>query len=220
MLETIISEKSLPGPPRVTTPSRSQTLPNGHPAARSSTNLRLKGLLSGKGLAFDKALPTPTPTSPQTSVSSLPHSDGVSQSTKEDGSGDASPLPSAPVDNGRTSQASPAGFKEIEAAKEGSETDALDPTLTPESGQEHAITKTPSPPPPPPHALEPPSEQRSPETLKGNSNHSESDRAETVSDSPLSERVSSTPAPSAVELESVQTPQEDELSPASLAEAG
>ena len=199
----------------MTTPSRSQTLPNGHSAARSSTNLRLKGLLSGRGLAFDKALPTPAPTSPRTSVSSLPPSDGVSETTKVDGNGDASPLPSAPVDNGRTSQSSSSGFKEIEVAKEGSETEALDSAPTPGSRQEHVRTRTPSP---PPRATEPPSEQLSPGAMNGNSN-SESGGTETVPQLPLSEPVNSTPAPSAVELESVQTPQEDEILPASPAEA-
>ena len=54
MLETVITEKSLPGTnstPGPSTPTRSNTL---------SANQRLKGLLSGKSSNFDKPMPIPT----------------------------------------------------------------------------------------------------------------------------------------------------------------
>ena len=54
MLETVITEKSLPGTnttPGPPTPTRSNTL---------SANQRLKGLLSGKSSNFDKPMPIPT----------------------------------------------------------------------------------------------------------------------------------------------------------------
>ena len=56
MLETVITEKNLPGtnpPPGPSTPTRSNTL---------SANQRLKGLLSGKSSSFDKLMPIPTGT--------------------------------------------------------------------------------------------------------------------------------------------------------------
>ena len=54
MLETVISEKALPGTsstPGPSTPTRSNTL---------SANQRLKGLLSGRSSSFDKPMPIPT----------------------------------------------------------------------------------------------------------------------------------------------------------------
>ena len=54
MLETVITEKSLPGTnttPGPSTPTRSNTL---------TANQRLKGLLSGKSSSFDKPMPIPT----------------------------------------------------------------------------------------------------------------------------------------------------------------
>jgi vacuolar protein sorting-associated protein 54 len=54
MLETVITEKSLPGAnatPGPSTPTRNNTL---------SANQRLKGLLSGKSSSFDKPMPIPT----------------------------------------------------------------------------------------------------------------------------------------------------------------
>jgi len=59
MLETVISEKSIPrgaGP----TPTRSNTVNS----AASSTSQRLQGLLSGRSPSVDKVLPVPTPTPP------------------------------------------------------------------------------------------------------------------------------------------------------------
>ena len=56
MLETVITEKNLPGTnptPGPPTPTRSNTL---------SANQRLKGLLSGKSSSFDKPMPIPTGT--------------------------------------------------------------------------------------------------------------------------------------------------------------
>ena len=56
MLETVITEKSLPGinpTPGPSTPTRSNTL---------TANQRLKGLLSGKSSSFDKPMPIPTGT--------------------------------------------------------------------------------------------------------------------------------------------------------------
>ena len=56
MLETVITEKNLPGPnagPGPSSPTRSNTL---------SANQRLKGLLSGKSSSSDKPMPIPTGT--------------------------------------------------------------------------------------------------------------------------------------------------------------
>jgi len=56
ILETVITEKNLPGTnatPGPSTPTRSNTL---------SANQRLKGLLSGKSSNFDKPMPIPTGT--------------------------------------------------------------------------------------------------------------------------------------------------------------
>lgn len=86
MLETVIRENTIPRSPYPQTPLKSSTISSPPPSATPSpsvastisTNQRLKGLLSGRALTFDKALPTPGPTSetptppPRTSTTSPP----------------------------------------------------------------------------------------------------------------------------------------------------
>lgn len=111
MLEVVISEKSLPRPTVPPTPTRSDSLAVNSAAWGSNTNLRLKGLLSGRKSSFDKVLPTPTSPLP-------PPSNGINGTSKPGINGRESPLPPPPIqEEGAGGDPPSSGFKQIEVTE-------------------------------------------------------------------------------------------------------
>ncbi|KAK0211003.1 Vps54-like protein-domain-containing protein [Desarmillaria ectypa] len=114
MLEVVISEKSIPRPTVPPTPTRSDSLAVNSAAWGSNTNLRLKGLLSGRRTSFDKVLPTPT----STSTPLPPPSNGVNGAGKPGINGRESPLPPPPIqEEGAGGDPPSSGFKQIESVE-------------------------------------------------------------------------------------------------------
>ncbi|PBK78427.1 Vps54-domain-containing protein [Armillaria solidipes] len=114
MLEVVISEKSLPRPTVPPTPTRSDSLAVNSAAWGSNTNLRLKGLLSGRKSSFDKVLPTPT--SAPTHLP--PPSNGINGTSKPGINGRESPLPPPPIqEEGAGGDPPSSGFKQIEVSE-------------------------------------------------------------------------------------------------------
>ncbi|THU85634.1 Vps54-domain-containing protein [Dendrothele bispora CBS 962.96] len=101
MLETVVSEKSVARPSAPPTPSRNSTMisPPSSAASNTSTNQRLKGLLSGRSLTLDKMLPTPLST--KSATPPLPPSSASVQRSASSLSGaKANGSPTATTTNG------------------------------------------------------------------------------------------------------------------------
>ncbi len=114
MLEVVISEKSLPRPTVPPTPTRSDSLAVNSAAWGSNTNLRLKGLLSGRKSSFDKVLPTPT----SASTPLPPPLNGINGTSKPGINGRESPLPPPPIqEEGAGGDPPSSGFKQIEVSE-------------------------------------------------------------------------------------------------------
>lgn len=132
MLETVITEKSIPRKPPPPPASNHSILQN----AGSSANQRLKGLLSGKSSAVEKALPTPTPASavpvrPSSPIPSVPSAPATANGTAKgqmddngsrgvNASSAASPPLQVPTSSQGEAAASAAsvGFREVAPAVE------------------------------------------------------------------------------------------------------
>ncbi|KAG7448049.1 Vps54-domain-containing protein [Guyanagaster necrorhizus] len=137
MLEVVISEKSLPRPTVPSTPARSDSLAVNSAAWGSSTNLRLKGLLSGRGSSFDKVPPIPT------SASTPPPSNEINGTNKSGINGRELPLPPPPIqEEGAGGDPPSSGFKQIEVCEPGA-SESAGPQSGPQQEDEGGQVSTP-----------------------------------------------------------------------------